>query len=487
MSQSNRSQNEPFTIKGHWWLPGNTNKVAGDLTYEVENISLALYGGLNDARVDSPFCATPTRSDFPIIYGESLDRVPITILKAFYTKWKPNIRTLAVRSGTCTGLLSSRLSCSEVVEGLHLSLPKDTFIKCRIDMPYFENWLGDSPFKFDMAGSGEHVRIDYNRPKNEEFPIATCKCLVRFIRSMKLSGFPSHTPSIEHLAAVEIVPSQPMTVSLFQTHASEIVDLFSFLYGGNIQSRQLTLFKNNTDDSGATLYYRRHKVKSIEYGAMDCLVRYEHVKKVFAQILKEWLTATENTKRARRMLLASERSPSRFMERQFLRLMAVAEVLTKKSDHSTIVDPVIFNNVREQMLACLPGNFPTELANSIKSSLGYANGHNLNRKLTNMLNELHDETCRLFCADNAKFIQGIVNARNYHTHYSPKKNLLQDEELHWAIKKLSLMLRILLLLKVGVSENDLQQLVHSCHRLSGDRSVWSSITEEGSAFDASNG
>lgn len=231
--------------------------------------ALALYGGLNDALVDSPFVAIPERSEFPIIHGESLRKVPITILKSFYTNWKPDIRTLAVRPGTPTPLLSSRLSCNGLIEGIHLSSPNEAFIKCRIEISYLENWLGDSPFKFDIADSCEHVCIDYTRPKNEEYPIDACKCLVRFVRAVKLPGLPSHAPSIEHRAVIEIDSSDPMPLGWFQTRLSELVDLFSFLYGGNIQSRQLALFKSTTDDTEAALYYPWPNVAAIEYGAMD--------------------------------------------------------------------------------------------------------------------------------------------------------------------------------------------------------------------------
>jgi hypothetical protein len=482
MIEDIHSQDDRFTIKGHWWLPGSTHKVAGDLIYKIEEMTLTLYGGLNDALVDSPFSATPQSTEFPIIYGESLDKVPITILRSFYTNWTPDIRTLAVRPGTPAAILSSQLSCHEMIKGIHLSSPDDVFIKCCIEIPYFENWLGDSPFRFNMAGSGESVSIEYTRPNNEEFTIAACKCLVRFVRSVKPPGFPSSEPSIEHRAYVEVESSEPKPVSWFQTHASEIVDLFSFLYGGNILSRQLTLFKNNTDGNGATLYYRRHKIKPIEYRTMDIVIRYENVKELFLHILENWLAASEIAKRARRIVLSSERRPSAFIEFRFLPLLHAVEILTKEIEHSTIVDHETFKNARKQMLASLPKDIPKELIDSIKSSLGHANGRNLKGKLKKMLNELQDVTCYLFCSSKEMFINGIVNTRNYYTHYSPPKMLLQSVELHWAIQKTSLMLRILLLLKAGVPENDLQQLVHSHYRLSQERAVWGNITEEGSPF-----
>ena len=162
-------QDEPFTIRGRWWLPGSNQRIAGDLVYEEEGLTLNLYGGLNEARATFPFSATPEETEFPVIHGESLDRVPVTLLDSFYTKWKPAIRSFGIRTGTRTELLSSRLCGNGMVNGIHLRSPDDQFTKCRVEIPYLENWLGDSPFAVDNQGSFEKIHVDYSRPANEVF------------------------------------------------------------------------------------------------------------------------------------------------------------------------------------------------------------------------------------------------------------------------------------------------------------------------------
>ena len=42
MIEESHSQDDPFTIKGHWWLPGSSHKVAGDLIYDVGEMTLVL-------------------------------------------------------------------------------------------------------------------------------------------------------------------------------------------------------------------------------------------------------------------------------------------------------------------------------------------------------------------------------------------------------------------------------------------------------------
>src|ERR1700733_1259929 len=132
-----RSQNESFTIKGHWWLPGTDFKVAGDLIYDEEEMELALYGGLNLAVVDSPLCAMPEAWEFPMIYGESLDGVPVTLLQSFYTEVTPDIR-LESRAGTKVVIRSSQLSSNLMLVGIHLASPEIRFRKYRAEIAFLE-------------------------------------------------------------------------------------------------------------------------------------------------------------------------------------------------------------------------------------------------------------------------------------------------------------------------------------------------------------
>lgn len=476
------SQDESFTIKGYWWLPGNSQRVAGDLVYDVAELRLELCGGLTDAIIESPLVATPEQNEFPVIHGESLKKVPITILHSFHSKWTPDITTLAVQPGTRKALLSSSLLCQKALVGIHLASPDDGFTSCRIEVPCLETWLGDSPFEFKMDGSGEHVQLDYVRPQNTEYVISDYGYSIHFIRTVKPPSFPGFSPSIEHRAYVDIVPSTPMPLEKIEGVATEFVALLSFLYGGILQSQRMTLFKRLSDYDGSALYYPRPKSILSEYGMNDFVIRYADTKELFQELLIGWFGASIHAKRARRLLLSSELRPSKFLDRQFLRLMAVTEVLARDSNLSSVIAEEEFDKLKEQMFVVIRRELSSNMVDSISIRRHKDGQLPLGSKLSNMLNDLKCETAGLFCLDKNKFIQGIVTSRNYWTHYSKKKRVLQDVDLHWTIRKLSLMLRIILLLKAGVSEDVLQRLVNCHHRLRRDKAVWSTITEEGSPF-----
>ena len=136
------------------------------------------------------------------------------------------------------------------------------------------------------------------------------------------------------------------------------------------------------------------------------------------------------------------------------------------------------------MLASVKDEISAELTNSIKNSLRWANGRSLRDKLLSLLSELREETCTLFAVDKERFIAGVVSTRNHYTHYSTKagRKILQGRELHWGIQKLAVMIRVLLLVRAGIPEQDLQSEIRANSRLAQERSVWCGLSEEGSEY-----
>ena len=312
MSKNVPSQYDHFTIKGHWWLPSSGKRVAGDLRYTEGDLTLSLYGGLSDATAESPFSATPDESEYSLIYGESEDNVPITVLKPFYTKWKPDITTLAIRPGQRVGLRSSQLHCRFILEGVHLSSEADAFSKCRVEVPSLDVWLGISPFNIDMKDSFRSMSLDYVLPENQQFEIERSACRVNFIHAVTPPGLPlGSSPAISHHTYIEIEPSWPQPLKHLLDCSSEVVDLLSVVYGGPVLSKRTMLCRPSHNEPIST-FYPRHEVTCKSYDTHDFLIRYEEIKEWFSALLDNWMNSTGNLKRARRMLISSERRPSAF-------------------------------------------------------------------------------------------------------------------------------------------------------------------------------
>jgi hypothetical protein len=439
-------------------------------------MDLFLYGGLDTVIAQSPFHFEHGKGAFPEIHGESLDGLPITLLDSFYTYRKPGIQSFQVMPGTTVPLLLSRLHCNLAALGGHHTADS-TFKKCHIEVPSLTTWLADPVFDFDYGDiSLGNYRVEYSRPKIREFALPSHGCIVRIVHSVQLPSIPTTAPRMRHKSGIEIVAVMPQSIEWFVELTGEVMDLFSLLFGGVLNSKRLKLIGEDHDET--SVYLPRKRIKQKAYRHFDFVVGSKEALPIFHDVLNNWFSASNATKQARRMLFSSERHPSKFIELRFLPLAHALEVIAKE-----FAEPIIpkkeFKSVLNALLDAVPNDQPLELQEAIRSSLKHANSRNLRTSIKKTLESMSHETRDLFCTDPAKFISGIINTRNYYTHYSPPKRLLEGVALHWTIHKLALMLRIWLLIKSGVPEESVKKCVHRHSTLRPKRAVWMELHEEG--------
>ena len=484
MHNRSESQNEPFTVKGHWWLPNVKERVAGELRYTESDLTLSLYGGLKPAIAKSPFSAQPEPSEHELIYGESEDNRRYTVVGAFYTKWRADIHDLSVRPGDSVRLRTSELHCHKLLEGIHLTETTDAFSKCRVEVPSIEAWLGVSPFALELKRESKQMRLSYALPEDEMVEVESYRCRVGFIHAGRPPSLPLDlSPTIHHRTFFDIEFFEPQCLSKILNYGTDIVELLSVAYGGPLLSRRTGVYRPSCDKP-LPVFYPRHVVAPLDYSTHDFLMRYETIRTQFSAVLSDWFSSNANLKRARRMLLSSERRPAEFIELRFLILAQAAEVLSNEAPRTTIVPLEKFRCVRKEMLDAISAGTPPELEKSIKEKLQWANGCSFREKLLSLISELDQRTIALFALDVERFISGIVKSRNHYTHYSTKigRKVLQGRELHWATRKLALMIRTVILTKMGVSECELRDAFGGNVRLVQERRAWSSIDEEGTPY-----
>jgi hypothetical protein len=478
------SQDQPFRIKGHWWIPGASLRVAGDLVYKETSIQLKLCGALCEATRFTPFHSQPEVMEHAVIHGESLDKQSITLFEGFYTSWNPDISlsNFVSEPGAKVQILKSQLEIRCVLTGNHFSSKDDGFTRCQIEVPHFETWLGCKPFCYDNSPTLDQFSVTYRRPEDEYFFARSLDSEIRFVHSVRLPSLPTIAPTIQHRSVIQITPKSTKSARWFQKAASDLVDLLSIFYGGNLVSRKLRFFRNPADHEGVAVYFPRYRVKVPDYHFQDLVLTQKSLRENFERLLNSWLDAPKSVKQARAMMFSSERRPSDFIELRFLPLIHAAEMVAREYENMPYVDSQTFQTVRkriEEALDLLRVALPMDFIASIKNSLSFANGGNLRRNLSRLLDSLSESLCSLFCATKNDFISGLVSTRNYYTHYSDNQTPLRHLECHWAIRKLQLMLRIIFLTKIGVPEDVIEKAIHGHIDLSRERDVWRNLSEVG--------
>jgi hypothetical protein len=234
-------------------------------------------------------------------------------------------------------------------------------------------------------------------------------------------------------------------------------------------------------DEEASLYFSRTRVEQPELNPMDFLIRYPTIQSVFPQMLSSWMSESLPIRHALNLLFSSIREPGAFLETRFLPIVQAAEVFARVAVPGHVAEPAEVTRVKNAVVAAIPSNVVKPLREAIKNSLGFANELRLAQRLHALLDTLDGETIKLVCADRDKFVRGIVNTRNYFTHYTDRYDrILQSVEIHWATVKLTTLLKLVLLKRIGLPEAQLQELFHKNHRQLRDRREWKEISEIGS-------
>lgn len=471
-------QSTSFKLRGYWNLPGSDEKAAGELVYDEDSLRLVLIGGLNKAVSEHPLAATPSQTTFSIVHGTLVDRTSVTLLNCFYTNLKPDLDWQDFSHPKDVQLLESELHCGIAIIGDHLETDEEVFATGQFEFPQLEEWLGTSPFTANHD-KDRNVDIQFRPPSDD------CYHLEGFDLSLKHAIRPpslplGNSPSAKHTAFFVATPTNSQAVKWFISLNRELSDFLSCLYGGNILGKRLLLKRHASSDYLA-IYYARHRTddKAIEF--YNFWTTYEKLRVEFSSLLSSWLTAHDSHKQARRMLLSSERRPSAYMELRFLPLVQALEALTQSKGPTELVSDEEFQVIKKAVRDAIPPGTNSELVGAFMQSLGYANGKSLRYKIEQLIATLSPTITPFLCRDVKDFTKGVVNTRNFYTHYSSQKCILDKRELHWATIKLSLLLRVLLLHAAGMNEDLIQSILERNMKVVNERRSWQEVSEVGTA------
>jgi hypothetical protein len=407
--------------------------------------------------------------------GESAKGSPITLLGSFYTRWK---RGGALLAEPPVPIVSSALTCNAMVLGVHLpSTDGECFDRCSLTIPNLERWLADRPFDVDIDEAG-NISVKYTRPQERRFAVPRCVGDFRFSPAVAPPIDVWDDASIQHRTYVHIEPDAPKSFEWFVRIASETERLFTLLMGRVVQATRTCLICNGNE---ADVLLPKRRIDQPEMGPVDFLTRFPEIVKWFPQMLRSWYGESDDIRHALDLVFASLQRPGWFLETRFLPFVQAVEVYSRAVNPGRIVEKREYKPIRKEPIRSIPEGTPKELRKAIVRSLGYANERTLRERFFALFKELQPQTTDLFCVDRNEFVRGIVDTRNYLTHYSCRsKPVLKGKQLHWATVKLQTMMKVLLLIRLGIPEAVVQSFLKKNYALSQERRAWREVPEVGS-------
>jgi len=178
-------------------------------------------------------------------------------------------------------------------------------------------------------------------------------------------------------------------------------------------------------------------------------------------MLKEWLEQHEALAPAFNLYFAVRSGRHTYLESAFLSIVQGLETLHARTSGETLDSPEGFANRIERILAGCPEEFREWLA----EELAYANRPSLRTRLRRMLKPFATQFGN---ADARKqFVDGVVNTRNYLTHYDSTlaDRAAQGAAIHRLTAKLEALFQLHLLAMVGISQERIEHLLAENQKL----------------------
>lgn len=442
-------------LKGFWFLPNNRDiSFTGSFHYNrIDGCYLVIMGSFDKAFLSQ---------EHPIIHGNTLGGGDITLFECFRISSELNLENITV----------SKYFATYVLIGYNFKEVKDLqFTSIKASISDLEDWVNIYGFeKLHFSPKEKSIELIYKKPKNLAFNI-TDDIDVNF-------EFEYNFPIYKQVAKVQI--SQTTYISLSLKNALSVEELFNpffilyrFLTFAYYDSPHILSIKlihatiyNIIGESKIKyplqvdlLYSDNFFNKNYKKGSVlqKSLFTYNQLHEHFPSMIKNWFSLYVKIGSAinlfNELLLKREHS----IEIKFLSAIQAIETFHRnlyggydlsQSEHSDRLNS-IYTHV------------PEKLQTWLKSKLAFSNEISLRKRLMDLYSRIPTEVTSKLILDQKLFINEVLDARNYYTHYDPslKNNIMSVEDISKAVEKLKILLVCLLLNELGLDDNNIIKIV----------------------------
>ena len=451
---------EEFEYKGIWWLPDNPGEqISGTLKFSPnEGAILDLIGSFNDLR------SSGGMQNFPIILGVTVDGKEITLTNCSETK----------RTTHDPGMKISLFYSFLIFKGMHFQKIEDIrFKNFSVHYSHLDDWLYISGFSIsDGSQDNDEMFIKYKPQKPIEFSVGDYK-----ISIVIKNTYPTHTivqkeASIKQTAYITIEPPEEKSFSEYWNIMHDIKNFLSLGVGESVYPLTIegTTEKNKhviKDDKSfykpVEVFYRLLDDPKIrEILPFQMLFTFKDIHDRFEIFLRNWFEKAHLLKPTYNLYFGTLYNPHLYLESQFLSLTQAIE-----SYHQRIyggrkyLSEEGYKVVYDALVEAVPEETEGSLKDRLKEYLKYGNEFSLRTRLKEVV-DYYGVLTTLFINDKVKFVNDVVETRNYLTHYSkdkkepsPAKNY---DELFLLIHNLRIIVEICLLKEAGFSLEEIKDL-----------------------------
>jgi hypothetical protein len=435
-----------FETDGCFWEPGTPDQ-SFSAHLSTTNKRIELSKAVESVGMERLFSRSEDETAPEVLHGDTL-LGPCTLigLQSLGGSGPGNLSTGKI-------LRAFRFRISLCILGLHLTNESALEIRsATYSYAGLEGWLR-SDAQISMTNDEVIIRHPHKSPPLLDFSIVSTRTRIqlRVASNLQFDPLGSHSAGAEPLIVVE--PSTPSSVEELLNSAYRLENFLSLWIGTSVRLRTVWL-KNSSEKDGCVI--RRAPVDApAEEPDVQAWIRADASQ--LAEAIIAWMTTPEDFRPVENLVYGVIRSTPLFVETEFLSLAQALESLHRLTDTSTMVERSLFQRIYtalEQRIRTICGD--PSLAARFEDAIRYANEPSFRNRMDSLLSRVGTDHAKTLLGDLSVFERTLRQTRNFLTHPGIRRQsqvLTGTKDLFLFNQKLHALLRLLVLLNLGVSED----------------------------------
>lgn len=451
---------EELKKSGYFWLPENEDKkIPGTLSIlDGGKIELEVVG-LFDESIE----ALNGNDDLRRIIGHVEKDGFVTLENCFYRNKKI----------TFGGISKSTVHVNKVISGV--AYGKDeaiTFNTVSFTVEGINEWVGITGIKTSRSSDYKTATISYIPQEEIVYNLQTGFKLHIFF-GYTLPGSDNTTEAkITHQTYFKLSSDDAKEFSEFGKIVHRITYLLGFAVDSTVTISDVSatsneivreISKEKTVPVTMKLYYPSlpfsDNVPKIDKHKM--LFRFADISGNAEHVFNQWLSTYSIIRPSLGLYFSAVSGDHKYLDGKFLALAQGLETYHRRTSNETLKDEAEFR----AMIASILWSCPKQNRRWLRGRLYHGNEINLGQRIKRII-----EPYKSYIGSSKqrnKFIRGVVNTRNYLTHYSEEleKDSLKGSELWSLCQKMEAVFQLHLLQQLGFEEFDIQRLLSNNYKL----------------------
>lgn len=444
---------------GYFWLPGNEEKkIPGTLIInDGGKIQLEIIG-MFDPSIEGLHYLINSGSHLSRILG-NVEEIGFVTLEDCHYK----LQNSSLTGGIAKSLLHIGIVITRIAYDNDDELKFNTF---SFSVDALDEWIGLTGIVVTRPKDFRSATITYNRQNNIIYQLPKdVQLSISF--SYTLPGFSVTTEAkITQKCYFELYSKDELPLDDFISLSHKIRNLLSFavdnpLSISDISVENEAVVTNFHDDTKSKirmgLYYESSTpnlaIKKISRHSM--LFNYNQIERDFPRILTNWIDAYENIDPALNLYFSTKNNIYKYLDTKFLALVQGLETLHRRTSDEKLMPDSEFKALYEGLLL----HCPEKSREWLEGRLKHGNELSLRKRLKNIIAPFKSLIGN--SDDQKNTINGILNTRNYLTHYdkSIESSAENGIKLHYLCQKMEAIFQLTFLSILGFNDGEILLMV----------------------------